>query len=585
MNKRQTTLRVIILTLLLLNCACASNAASRKKNKDVSAPASQNEESQKESGGSTKLSGSVKNKTPFYKIDESVLADVEKGSPAAIKSAMARFKKTESEYTDNDKILIALCAQIMEIVWPSVPVDFPVYAATTDNPYLGAVNSAKNGVFDSSTGNIDFLSTLLSSFVLFYTKPQEAVLKQCETSILAALKIKPDSVLGNYVAGYYYEQIQNYQKAEDYYKKAYNASKDTTEISLAYAKVLNRNGNPELASTIISTISGNSVNDIQVLKQNAYIAYEKDDLQSAEEYVARVLQQTPNDLDFVLFRAKIFIKKNDYIHAVSLLDMYARQNDTNLDYLILRANVQLDWSKNTSAATETVEKALKLYPESEDALLLAAKLSSTTDSPVGGKYADELAQLVLAKNPQNTQALSYALEGLMLRENWESAYDISSDLITKSDADTKNVFNHVTICIKMGKKNEAFEVANQWYSKNKNDEKITQAYVYAYSQVNSRDSSLALIDSLMTNANSKMKSYLLYRRSYLQRTDDAQLADLRSSLIANPRNSDALFRLYEIYYDKKDYRKAQYYLKQVVAINPNDSSFKKLNEALTQLIK
>ena len=71
----------------------------------------------------------------------------------------------------------------------------------------------------------------------------------------------------------------------------------------------------------------------------------------------------------------------------------------------------------------------------------------------------------------------------------------------------------------------------------------------------------------------------------MQRTEDSALADLRSSLIANPRNSESLFRLYEIYYEKEDYRKAQYYLRQVVAINPNDSSIRKLNEALTQLVK
>ena len=71
----------------------------------------------------------------------------------------------------------------------------------------------------------------------------------------------------------------------------------------------------------------------------------------------------------------------------------------------------------------------------------------------------------------------------------------------------------------------------------------------------------------------------------MQRSGDNELADLRASLIANPRNSDALFRMYEIYYSKEDYRKAQYYLRQVVAINPNDSTTRKLNEALTQLIK
>jgi len=68
-------------------------------------------------------------------------------------------------------------------------------------------------------------------------------------------------------------------------------------------------------------------------------------------------------------------------------------------------------------------------------------------------------------------------------------------------------------------------------------------------------------------------------------TEEGALADLRSSLISNPRNDDALFRLYELYFNKKDYRKAQYYLRQVVAINPNDNSVKQLNEALTKLMQ
>ena len=148
-----------------------------------------------------------------------------------------------------------------------------------------------------------------------------------------------------------------------------------------------------------------------------------------------------------------------------------------------------------------------------------------------------------------------------------------------------SIYRHVNICIHLGKKTEAFEVANNAYNSNKKDEALIQSYVYAYTQIYSRDASLSLINSFMDSSSSKMKSFLYYRRSYLQRTEDTQLADLRSSLIANPRNSDALFRLYEIYYEKKDYRKAQYYLKQVVAIKPNDSSIKKLNDTLTQLIK
>ena len=297
------------------------------------------------------------------------------------------------------------------------------------------------------------------------------------------------------------------------------------------------------------------------------------------------MQQTPNDLEFVLFRAKIFIEKNDYIHAVSLLDMYARQNDTNIDYLILRSRVQLDWSKNTNAATETIEKAMQLYPDNLDALLIAARISSVTDGPVAGKYADELAAIVLQKNPSNSDALLYALDGLMQRENWQDAYDISSRLIKNQSENENLILKHVTVCLKLNRTNEAMELARKAYNSNPSSETIIQTYVLASTQVLSRDESIKLIDSMMGSASSKIKSYLYYRKSYLERSEDSALADLRSSLIANPRNSEALFRLYEIYYDKKDYRKAQYYLKQVVAINPNDSSVRKLIEALTQLIQ
>lgn len=569
---------------MFLTTSCGSTKNPEKGSESGQAPVVSTEDDDV-SGTSTKLSGTVKDKTLSYKIDSSVMADIENGSAASLKRAAAKLKKSPSEYTENEKILLAIAKNIMEIAWPSVNHDIQVTDVSLDNSYMGAINSAKNGIFDSSTGNVDFLSTILPALVVLTTDPSDVVLTQCEKCIEAARKYNSNSMLANYLAAVVYEKQGKYSNAQKYYKLAYEESSSETELSLAYSRVLSRNGNQEMAAQVLSSVAASSINDINVLKQNAYIAFEKNDLQAAEEYVARVLQQNPNDLDFLLFRAKIFIKKNDYIHAVSLLDMYARQNDTNLEYLVLRASVQMDWSKNTTAATETVEKALKLYPESEDALMLAAKLSSITDAPVAGKYADELAQIVLDKNPQNTQALNYALEGLILRENWQSAYEISTRLINQPTVSPESIYKHVTICIHLGKKSEAYDVAQTAYNANKKEEVLVQSYVYAYSQVNSRDLSLNLINSLMDNASSKMKSFLYFRRSYLQRTEETQLADLRSSLIANPRNSDALFRLYEIYYAKKDYRKAQYYLKQVVAINPNDSSAKRLNEALTQLIK
>ncbi|MBP3741662.1 MAG: tetratricopeptide repeat protein [Treponema sp.] len=555
-------------------------AAKKKKAADTSVSTQKTDTSK---GETIKLPVPNK-KTFFYKIDSEVLQGVEIGSPESIRSAMSLIRKSKGDYEENEKVLINIAAEIMKYAWPSEKITWEIPAVNADNTYLGAVYMARQGVFDSSTGNVDFLSIILPALVLLNPIASDTVVAQCEIPVKTALAIRPESVLAQYLMALFNERKGLVQDAASCMASVYKSCPAVEEVSLAYVRLLRQNGQYDKALEVLGKVSGDS-NDIRILKQNAYIAFEKKDYSSAELYVARVLQQAPNDLEFVLFRAKILIEKNDYIHAVSLLDMYARQDNTSIDYLILRAKVQLDWSKNTASATETVEKALELYPDNKDALMFAARISSMTDSPVAGKYADELTAKILSADPENLQAMEYALEGLVQRENWQEAYSICKKLIQSKTMTSELVEKYVTICIKLGKAQEAFDYVRKVYDANSSDEVLMQAYVLAYCQVGNRDSVLRYLDTQIATATPKMKSYLLYRRSFLQLTENNILADLRSSLISNPRNSDALFRLYEIYYDKKDYRKAQYYLRQVVAINPNDSSVKKLNEALTKLIQ
>ena len=99
-----------------------------------------------------------------------------------------------------------------------------------------------------------------------------------------------------------------------------------------------------------------------------------------------------------------------------------------------------------------------------------------------------------------------------------------------------------------------------------------------------RNEARTLISKLLPESSSKMRSFLYYQKSFLDVGDDNVLADLRSSLTSNPRNKDTLYRLYLLYFKKKEYRKAQYYLKQLMSISPNDSNIKKLNNSLDSLI-
>ena len=123
------------------------------------------------------------------------------------------------------------------------------------------------------------------------------------------------------------------------------------------------------------------------------------------------------------------------------------------------------------------------------------------------------------------------------------------------------------------------------YNKSPNAEKAIQLYVESMVRTGKSAQASRYINGALGGASSSMKSFLLYQRSFLAADEASQLSDLRSAVIANPRNSDALFRMYKIYYTKQDYRKAQYYLRQVIALNPNKQQYLKLNSDLDKLIR
>ncbi len=522
----------------------------------------------------------------FGRIRPEILAGVENGSPDSIRQAMEMLRKNVSEYTENEKVLTAVSAEIMRIVWPSARVTWDVFELSEDTPYMGAINSARNGIYDSSTGNVDFLTTVLPSLVLVASPSARAdYYELSENALRKALAIRPGSVLAEYLFGILCERQQRWSEAQEHFSAAYSSAPGCIEISVAFARMLTRTGDYSGAERILSSLPADGPDAGTVLRQRAFTAFSAGDYSAAEEYVARVLQQSPNDLEFVLFRAKILIRKKDYIHAVSLLDVYSRYDSDSLEYLLLRAEVQLDWSRNYTAAASTVERILRLYPDSTDAMLLAARISSATDSPVGGKYADELAAEVLEKRPGDSQAMEYALSGFMQRGNWQDAYKISSALVRTDPVQPGVIMSHVTVCVNLGLMKEALDFASAMHRKFPDDETATMAYVLALSSAQKRDAAVSELNSMLAAGQpTAVRSYIYYRRSFLQYSDDYALSDLRSSL--NEKiNVDALFRLYEIYFERKDYYKAQYYLRQVIAMKPNDTSVKKLNEALTLLMK
>ena len=58
------------------------------------------------------------------------------------------MRKKSSDFDESEKVLAVVSAEIMKLVWPSEKITWDIPSVSHDNPYIGAIDSVKQGVFD-----------------------------------------------------------------------------------------------------------------------------------------------------------------------------------------------------------------------------------------------------------------------------------------------------------------------------------------------------------------------------------------------------------------------------------------------------
>ena len=131
---------------------------------------------------------------------------------------------------------------------------------------------------------------------------------------------------------------------------------------------------------------------------------------------------------------------------------------------------------------------------------------------------------------------------------------------------------------------EAVNVAKAAYTASQSpSDEITTLYLQALYGAKKYDRLNSIISIRLPAARSSLKSVLIYYQALLESNDEERLTLLRSSLLSDPRSSLTLFALYEWYFRHKDYRKAAYYLQQVLAFDPENKRYLSLADQLEKL--
>ena len=520
----------------------------------------------------------------FAMIDKTIINNIKIGSPNSIQMAIANLRNG-AKTSEQEKILLHICNAIMDYAWPSADKADVVITDLPVNMYTLLIDSVEAGLYNSSLKTKDFFTLTIPSLILlsdkkdnhnYYDKSEKALKESLDTY---------DSVLTAYLLGTLYKNKHNYSKALEYFDDALSLEPNTIDILYAYIEVLLLDNKKQEAYDLARKLSEDFPNTANAMELYAKTAYEIGSYEEALSAAEKSLQINNKSNSLVLLQAEILFALKKFFESSTLLEKYYKQGSETAESLLLEATLEYTWRKDSESAVAITEKALNLFGDNMKLRLYAAELAVATGKKIQNNTAAEILTPILEKDSTNKDALGILLEDYFLREEWELAYSISNEIAKNDLSENAIILRHVQICLKLGFLIEARNMLIPLYDNAANDELIQQTYLQLLIAEKNFNETEALINEMIPTANASVKSMLYFERSKIQTDTKLRLADLRSSLTSNPRNESTLYELYSYYFNREDYSKAQYYIKQVMVLKPNATDIQEKYQELLQILK
>ena len=583
---------IFLLVLSALFCGCASSPkpsgsstvrSSYLSGKTDSAGTGTVSPASIVAAGGTVLAVPDRDQLKKNDLDQSVLALLERGSPESLRSAVALVNQDTRGMTDQNRIALALASELMKILYPLETVNWSEPSVPETNAYIGAIRSARKGAYDYSAGSSDFLSLVLPSLVLATLSTAGDYYPDAEVSLTKAYKMNPDSVLVLHLLALLAERQGKTAVAGGFDKQAWLLDSSCYPAGIGYCRYLISSANGALAFQVAQTLTGRYPASREITRLAAEAAFSTRDWSTADQYVLAALKAEPDNTTFLLMRVRILVERKDYLKANSLLDAFATTNRTNRDYLLLRSRVISEWNKNLVSSIAILQEAQKLYPDDSEVLLASAQICYQTGQSINGLFGRDFVNLVLQKDSSNQIALSLLTGDYINVKDWPNAVKCGEQLVALSPADdTRSLL--LRAYIGSSQFSRAVTLARGMYNPPESTDELTSLYLKALISSGDTKTALSIISARMASASPSLKSILFYHESTIRTDLDERLSSLRSSLLSDPRNTESLFAMYGWYMDKKDYRKAQYYLKQVIALDPMNKTYGRLLSVLDDLL-
>ncbi len=401
------------------------------------------------------------------------------------------------------------------------------------------------------------------------------------------------SVLPAMIRGLDAERRKAWTESLAFYLVSVDAASDAWPSVIGATKDYLALGKPAEALELISRTPEDIQNDSDFNKIRAEALYENGVFDKADPLVAGALRNDPLDSKLILMRAHLLVRAKQYQQALPLLDAFATVDLNDRTYVLLRA-LSSEGLRNRDEALRWSRKGMEAFPGDPEFLTLTARVlfgqqglsaeakaaalsegrelaRSAFDLTAAGATVPELLSPLRLGGWKGAggEAARLLLEESALRFDW-----ISASRYVERAHDAPGFSNEALVCLVLRRSGEwgrALDHASEWYRLNPSSEAAADAYLRGLIGSGNTKAAEDLLPRLLLQPGTTAgRSSLHYTQSLLSKTEESALASLRTALVENADNVDALLAMYDIWFRRQDWQKSRFYLKQALALAPAD---------------
>jgi Tfp pilus assembly protein PilF len=209
------------------------------------------------------------------------------------------------------------------------------------------------------------------------------------------------------------------------------------------------------------------------------------------------------------------------------------------------------------------------------AAVYTARLLMESPRPEDQTEGRNLLQRLLSDPAPSLVIAGLALDDAIRREDWAEAHTYLARLLAERRS-PDDLLAAYTMEKAQGNNAAALSYARELYERDRTNEEGIIAYISALIDTGRADEAARMLDTRLNSMGGGiLKSRYFFLRSQTRGNEELAMNDLRSSLFEDPRNLEALVAMFEIYHRRRDERRAVYYLKQALALAPENTRLKR----------